>query len=587
MPTYTVTSGDSAARVAGKVYGDQRMFAELKRLNPGVWYPGRKINLPSKQKDPFVSNESWKAAQEERAVSGTTQAGYRDEAARLAAQLATPAGAPLAPGATTTGGAVKATIPLWRMPGGTTATATAFTAARQAEEAAMISAAGRTRLAKTVSLHDDRYDKMQTVSPVGHEDRYDKMTTVGPKTELQLQREASRRLDVARDSFVLPLPAYTLADSPAWYRSKYGIAEGKLMYEEFRQASAAFDAAHDNQWTQQEIHDRGNVVGEAGLTAGGQLFRLGTAAIRASLASPIDPGSEAYRHYMELVRTGTMPAVDPLGRGSGGGYRQWLATGAAVRLGLSTESEATQLTFAGVYRDMWVPSGGDPAASPAVRNPMERQFDTVIANLTEAGEEIPGSWRGPSGYRRWLQEKLATQNDLEVQRDLKYVHSASLDRQMNTFLHGQAADASGRREIEAGDTDFLPDWIDPSNAFVYMRNASAGVGPIGKTVRAQLDEWGMDMPYEEVIDPETGKKVWRWKDEGAAMAAAMDAYGYDWDPTMNGIGTGLWVKRGTWTASGGAGWSYPADRSYGGGGGGGGAGRATGIDPWNWSIRIT
>jgi hypothetical protein len=236
-------------------------------------------------------------------------------------------------------------------------------------------------------------------------------------------------------------------------------------------------------------------------------------------------------------------------------------------------------------------ASGNPFVAPAgtaLRNPEELQFDTTIANLRAAGEEIPGSWRGPGGYRRWFMEKHATQYDETVQRDLKYAHSASIENQMEIFLFGQEA-TGGRRVIEAGDTSFLPQWIDTENAFVLMANASQNQGKLGKEIRAQLEEWGMEMPYEKVLNPETGKM--EWQEIPQAMHDAMDAYGYNWDNTMKGLGSGRWVLRGQWTATGGANYDFPKSRYRGGGGGRGGYGdgyeRAVNIDPWNWSIRIT
>ncbi len=55
--TYVVKPGESYASIAGKVYGDQRMFAELMKAN-GIYvlHPGDVLDLPPAYKDPFVSN---------------------------------------------------------------------------------------------------------------------------------------------------------------------------------------------------------------------------------------------------------------------------------------------------------------------------------------------------------------------------------------------------------------------------------------------------------------------------------------------------------------------------------------------------
>ena len=55
--TYTVQPGESYESIAGKVYGDQRMFAELMKAN-GIYVlrAGDVLDLPPAYKDPFVSN---------------------------------------------------------------------------------------------------------------------------------------------------------------------------------------------------------------------------------------------------------------------------------------------------------------------------------------------------------------------------------------------------------------------------------------------------------------------------------------------------------------------------------------------------
>jgi hypothetical protein len=57
--TYVVQGGESWESIAGKMYGDQRMFAELMKANSGVLmlHPGMTIVLPNQVENPFVSNE--------------------------------------------------------------------------------------------------------------------------------------------------------------------------------------------------------------------------------------------------------------------------------------------------------------------------------------------------------------------------------------------------------------------------------------------------------------------------------------------------------------------------------------------------
>lgn len=72
---YIVEGGDSYERIAGKVYSDQRMFAELMSANGGVYLrPGMKIVLPAKIDNPFVSNE--KAAEFGMATNAQYRMGY-------------------------------------------------------------------------------------------------------------------------------------------------------------------------------------------------------------------------------------------------------------------------------------------------------------------------------------------------------------------------------------------------------------------------------------------------------------------------------------------------------------------------------
>lgn len=64
---YVVKAGDSWAKIAGEMYGDQRMFAELMRANPNIamMRPGQTLKLPDPRKNAYVSNT-------EAAVSGMT-----------------------------------------------------------------------------------------------------------------------------------------------------------------------------------------------------------------------------------------------------------------------------------------------------------------------------------------------------------------------------------------------------------------------------------------------------------------------------------------------------------------------------------
>lgn len=60
MATYTVKTGDSWEKIAGEVYGDQRMFLELHKANQGIYVlqPGQVLDLPPAYENPFVSNEA-------------------------------------------------------------------------------------------------------------------------------------------------------------------------------------------------------------------------------------------------------------------------------------------------------------------------------------------------------------------------------------------------------------------------------------------------------------------------------------------------------------------------------------------------
>lgn len=56
--TYTVKAGDSWAKIAGEIYGDQRMFEELMRGNKNVSMlrAGQTLVLPGKRSNPYVSD---------------------------------------------------------------------------------------------------------------------------------------------------------------------------------------------------------------------------------------------------------------------------------------------------------------------------------------------------------------------------------------------------------------------------------------------------------------------------------------------------------------------------------------------------
>lgn len=60
MATYTVKTGDSWEKIAGEVYGNQRMFLELAKANRGIYVlrPGQVLDLPPAYESPFVSNEA-------------------------------------------------------------------------------------------------------------------------------------------------------------------------------------------------------------------------------------------------------------------------------------------------------------------------------------------------------------------------------------------------------------------------------------------------------------------------------------------------------------------------------------------------
>lgn len=58
MPTYTVKSGDNLVKIARELYGNERMFAEIMRLNKlgsGVIRPGMVLNLPQNKANSEIS----------------------------------------------------------------------------------------------------------------------------------------------------------------------------------------------------------------------------------------------------------------------------------------------------------------------------------------------------------------------------------------------------------------------------------------------------------------------------------------------------------------------------------------------------
>lgn len=73
--TYKVKAGDSWAKIAKMLYGDERMYAELQRGNSNILSlrPGQTIKLVNKVKNPFVSNTEAAAAG---MMGGTAETGY-------------------------------------------------------------------------------------------------------------------------------------------------------------------------------------------------------------------------------------------------------------------------------------------------------------------------------------------------------------------------------------------------------------------------------------------------------------------------------------------------------------------------------
>lgn len=73
--TYKVQAGDSWAKIAKMLYGDERMFAELQRGNANILTlkAGQNIKLVNKVKNPFVSETEAAAAG---MMGGTAETGY-------------------------------------------------------------------------------------------------------------------------------------------------------------------------------------------------------------------------------------------------------------------------------------------------------------------------------------------------------------------------------------------------------------------------------------------------------------------------------------------------------------------------------
>src|SRR3990170_1563980 len=77
--TYVVQKGESLASIAGKIYGDQRMFAVLSQANGGAWdlKPGDVLVLPEKSGNPFVADmaaaKAGMATSQQAAAGATTQ----------------------------------------------------------------------------------------------------------------------------------------------------------------------------------------------------------------------------------------------------------------------------------------------------------------------------------------------------------------------------------------------------------------------------------------------------------------------------------------------------------------------------------
>jgi len=106
--TYTVKSGDSWAKIAGDVYGNQRMYIELMKANGDInmLKPGQTIYLPSKManEDIYISDSMAQASG--MATSGELQYGMNTPGTTT----------PTAPGAVPGGGVAGGTpVPYWQL----------------------------------------------------------------------------------------------------------------------------------------------------------------------------------------------------------------------------------------------------------------------------------------------------------------------------------------------------------------------------------------------------------------------------------------------------------------------------------------
>lgn len=80
--SYTVQQGDSYEAIARKLFGNERMFAELMKMNGGVYlHPGMQLDVPQNIQTPFVSNEL--AAALGMATSGQIATAYNPQTADL------------------------------------------------------------------------------------------------------------------------------------------------------------------------------------------------------------------------------------------------------------------------------------------------------------------------------------------------------------------------------------------------------------------------------------------------------------------------------------------------------------------------
>jgi hypothetical protein len=73
---YTVQPGDSYESIAAKLFGNERMFADLMKANGGAYlHPGMQLDVPQNVQNPFVSNEL--AAALGMATSGQVASAYQ------------------------------------------------------------------------------------------------------------------------------------------------------------------------------------------------------------------------------------------------------------------------------------------------------------------------------------------------------------------------------------------------------------------------------------------------------------------------------------------------------------------------------